>query len=195
MHPDFSRQMAERARSRGVHFLDAPVTGSRQPAEAAQLVFLVGGEVADLDAARPLLTLMGREVIHAGTTGAGSALKLVFNHLLGTAMAAFSEAVQLGMSLGLPQDLLLQSVLGSGVAAPFLSAKRGKLEARAFEPDFPLQWMRKDLHLVGVAAYGSGAVTPLAALTEALFQDAMNLGFGERDFSALFAARDRRTDA
>ena len=96
VNPSFSRLMASEAKQRRVRFLDAPVTGSRGPAEQAQLLFFVGGEKADLDEARPLLEAMGKAVHHIGNHGMGTSMKMVGNLILAQAMVAFSEAIVLG---------------------------------------------------------------------------------------------------
>jgi 3-hydroxyisobutyrate dehydrogenase/glyoxylate/succinic semialdehyde reductase len=101
VNPSFSRLMAVEAQERKVRFLDAPVAGSKGPAEQAQLLFFVGGDGADVAAAKPLLECMGKAVHHIGGHGMGSAMKMVSNLLLGQAMVAFTEALVFGESLGI----------------------------------------------------------------------------------------------
>src|SRR6266850_1287480 len=120
VHPSFSKEMAEQARARGVRFLDAPVTGSKGPAAIGKLTFWVGGESADLEACRPLLDCMGSRIVHVGGQGMGASLKMVMNQLLGTMMTAFAEGLVLGESLGVPREVLFESVFSGPVAAPFL---------------------------------------------------------------------------
>jgi 3-hydroxyisobutyrate dehydrogenase-like beta-hydroxyacid dehydrogenase len=133
VNPSFSKLMASEARQRKVRFLDAPVAGSKGPAEQAQLLFFVGGEKADVEQARPLLEAMGKAVIHLGGHGMGTAMKMVNNLIVAQAMVAFSEAIVLGEALGISRDLMFDTLLSSPVAAPFLSLKRGKLESGNFE--------------------------------------------------------------
>ncbi len=186
VHPAFSRRMAEAAKARMLGFLDAPVAGSKHQAQAAQLVFLVGGSAAALEQAKPVLGAMGTRTLHVGGVGMGTSLKLVFNHLLATTMTAFAEGVVLGEALGLSQASLLEVLLGSAVAPPYLMAKRDKLERGVYEPEFPLQWLHKDLQMVATAASGAGTVTPLASLSEAVYERAVRQGLGEEDFSAIY---------
>lgn len=187
VHPTFSREMAAEAAARGLRFLDAPVSGSRGPAEQGELVFLVGGEASDVEACRPLFEAMGRRVVHAGAHGMGTSIKLVANSLLATAMAAFSEALVFGEAMGLPRATLFDFLLGSHLVAPFLSAKRGKIEAASYEPDFPLQWMHKDLHMASLAAWESGAAMPLVQAAKEEYALALRRGLGAMDFSAVHA--------
>lgn len=184
--PSFSRRMAEEATRRGVRFMDAPVSGTRGPAERGELTFLVGASDEDLQAARPLLESMGKRVVHAGAVGMGTSMKLVVNLMLAGAMAALSEALALGEALGLPKGGILETILGGPVAAPVLSAKRERIETRRYDDaDFPLKWMHKDLHLVATAAYESGVATPVSSAVKELFAMAAASGRGEDDFSAV----------
>jgi 3-hydroxyisobutyrate dehydrogenase/glyoxylate/succinic semialdehyde reductase len=100
VNPSFSKRMAAEAAHRAIHFVDAPVTGSAVPAAEAKLTFWVGAESADLERIRSLLLCMGNKIVHAGSHGAGTSMKMVVNVLLGDAMAAFAEAMALGEGLG-----------------------------------------------------------------------------------------------
>src|SRR2546428_1413384 len=128
VNPSFSKQMAAEADTRGVHFLGAPVTGSKTQAADGTLIFWVGGTALDLVTCCELLNCMGSKIVHAGGPGMGAALKLVINQLLGTTMAGFAEAITLGQGLGLNRAMLFESLLGTPAAAPFLKAKREKIE-------------------------------------------------------------------
>ncbi len=138
VNPSFSRDMAGAAAQCQVRFLDAPVAGSKAPAAAGQLTFLVGGDVADVAEAKPYFDAMGQRVVHVGEHGMGTSLKIVFNSLLGGAMAAFSESMAMGQALGLPQSVLLDFLLGSPAVPAIVTGKRARLEADAFgDADFP----------------------------------------------------------
>lgn len=186
VNPSFSRQMAAEAKACGVHFVDAPVAGTKGPAEAGQLLFLVGGETADVAACQPFFEAMGRRTIHVGGHGMGTSLKMVFNLLLAEAMVAFSEGMVLGQALGIDQDRLFDLLLGSAVVAPFVTGKRGKIENGDFEADFPLQWMGKDLHLAAQTAYEEGVALPAGSVAKEIYALAVRYGLGERDFSAVY---------
>jgi len=193
--PASSRKMAEEAGRHGIRFVDAPVSGSRGPAERGELTFLVGASVEDLAVARPLLERMGKLIVHAGPVSMGASMKLVVNLMLANAMAAFSEALTLGQALGLQRGKILETLLGGPVTAPVLSAKRERLETRRYEEaDFPLKWMHKDLHLVAAAAYENGVAIPVSNAVKELFAMAAASGRGEADFSAIedFVSRMRR---
>src|SRR5438477_6076040 len=186
VNPSFSRKMAAEAAQRDVHFVDAPVTGSAPVAADAKLVFWVGADGADLEAIRPLLLCMGNKIVHAGGDGAGTSMKMVINLLLGNAMAAFAEAMALGEGLGLSQKMLFDSLLGTPAVAPFLAAKRDKIDNRNYEVEFPLRWMQKDMHLATVSAYETGVAMPLTNVTKEIYRLAMRDGHDTEDFSAIY---------
>jgi 3-hydroxyisobutyrate dehydrogenase/glyoxylate/succinic semialdehyde reductase len=188
VNPSFSREMAEKARERGIRFVDAPVTGSKSYAAEAKLTFWVGGATADLESCRPLLECMGDRVIHCGGQGMGSSLKMVMNQMLGTVMAAFSEGLVLGETLGLPRKVLLDALLDGAAGAPFLKLKRGRIETGNYEAaDFSLRWLHKDLHLAAVSAYDSGVAMPVTNAAKEAYGLAVRGGRGDEDFSAIYA--------
>jgi len=186
VNPSFSKLMAVEARERKVRFLDAPVAGSKGPAEQAQLLFFVGGDKHDVESVKPLFECMGKAVYHIGGHGMGSAMKMVNNLLLGQAMVAFSEALVFGESLGISKQAMFDTLASSPVMAPFLNFKRKKFEQNDFSVEFPLQWMHKDLHLAAETAYETGAALPCANVTKEIYALAMREGLGEMDFAAVY---------
>jgi len=195
VNPSFSRKMAAEAKARGVGFLGAPVTGSKGQAELAKLTFWVGGETSDLETYRPLLECMGNKIIHCGGPGTGASLKMVMNQLLGTTMAAFAEGLVFGESLGLSREVLFEALLGGPAAAPFLTLKRERIQNGNYEqPDFPLRWLQKDLHLAAVSAYETGAAMPLTNAAKELYRLAIRDGRGGEDFSAIYDYLARNHD-
>jgi len=185
VNPSFSKKMAAEAARCDVHFVDAPVTGSAAPAAEGKLIFWVGADTADLERIRPLLLCMGNKIVHAGGHGMGTSMKMVVNLLLGTGMAAFAEAMALGEGLGLSAKMLFDSLLGTPAVAPFLTAKREKIESGNYEAEFPLRWMQKDMHLASVSAYESGVALPLTNVTKEIYRFAMRGGHDTEDFSAI----------
>lgn len=187
VNPSFSRQMAQEATSRQVRFVDAPVAGSKEAAETGQLMFLVGGEETDVAFCQPLFDIMGQRTILVGGQGKGTSMKMVVNLLLGEAMLAFAEAMSLGLSLGLSKEMLLQSLLTNPiVVAPFVVGKRPKIEQGAYEADFPLKLMRKDLHLAATTGYEQGVSLPAVNVIKEIYALAVREGLGEQDFSAIY---------
>ena len=185
VNPSFSRQMASEAAARGIRFVDAPVTGSLPFAEKGELTFLVGAETRDLEECTPLLTLMGKTIKCMGGTGMGASMKMIINMMLGTAMAAFSEALALGEALGFSRTALLDMLVGGAVAGPFIAGKRSNLESRTFNPEFPLRWQHKDLQLACATAYESGVPMPTINAAKEVFALASAAGLKDLDFSAV----------
>lgn len=185
--PSFSRQMAVAAAARHVHFLDAPVAGTKPQAANKELVFLVGGSAEDVQKATPYFNMMGQRIAHVGTQGMGSSLKVVVNALLAGSMALFAEMMALGQSLGLAQEMLLNVLVGGPVVPPFMAMKRPFIEQTRYDdPDFPLQWMHKDLHMAAIAAYETAVPTPIMQSAKELYAQAMQAGYGEQDFAAVY---------
>ena len=184
--------MADLCREKGIRMMDAPVSGSKIPAEQGKLLFLVGGDPADLEQCRPFLDVMGQKTFHMGSHGMGGSMKMVVNLLMGESMLAFAEALTLGESLGIDRKNLLDTLLATPIAAPFMSVKRSKIEEGTFDPDFPLKWMQKDLHLVSVTAYEQGVALPVANLNKEIYRMAMQSGFADKDFSVAYQWLNRK---
>jgi 3-hydroxyisobutyrate dehydrogenase-like beta-hydroxyacid dehydrogenase len=186
--PTFSRKMAAEVKARGVRFLDAPVTGSKIPAEQAKLIFWVGGDPADLEACRPLLQCMGSKIVHCGGPGMGASLKMVINQLLGTELAAFAEGLVLGQSLGLSREILFDALFNGPAAPPFIATKRERIETGNYaQADFALRLLQKDLHLAAVSAYESGVAMPLTNVAKEIYRLAIRDGHGDEDISAIYS--------
>jgi 3-hydroxyisobutyrate dehydrogenase-like beta-hydroxyacid dehydrogenase len=186
VNPTFSREMAREAAAREVGFLDAPVGGTKGPAEAGTLMFLVGG---DADAVAPWqahFDAMGSRTIPLGGPGMGTSMKMVVNLLLGAEMAVFAEAMALGQGLGIPRAGLLDALVGSPVVAPFLQGKKDLITHDAFEPEFPLALMHKDLHLAALTAYEANVAMPVENAAKEAFALAARSGLGDLDFSAIY---------
>jgi 3-hydroxyisobutyrate dehydrogenase/glyoxylate/succinic semialdehyde reductase len=186
VNPSFSRQMADWAADRSLHFLDAPVFGSKAAAEKGELTFYVGGSAEDIETCKPYFEAMGSRAIHIGGQGMGSSIKLCFNLMLGQAMLGLSEAVHLGESLGFSRTEILNTLLSAPVAAPTLANKRTRIESGRYEPDFELRWMRKDLQLAAQTGYEQNVALPVTNAAKEVYALALQAGLGEEDYSAIF---------
>jgi 3-hydroxyisobutyrate dehydrogenase/glyoxylate/succinic semialdehyde reductase len=192
VQPSFSILSGEQADQRGVRFMEAPVAGSKAPAEKGELLFLVGGRRADYEELYPLLKVMGKEAKYMGSRGKGTAMKMSVNYMLALSMAGFSEAASMAQAAGISRKDVFDTLLGGPVAAPFLSGKREKMEQGDGEPEFPLKWMHKDLHLASLTAYELELPMFLANTTKELFAAADAYGYGNSDFSSLYAYLNER---
>ena len=186
VNPSFSKQMAELSESVGFNFLDAPVAGSLVPAEKGELVFLVGGKKGVVKYCDPLFKIMGKKYIHVGENGMGSALKLVNNLIMGISMYGFVEGLLLGESLGINKEKIFDILDGSPIAPSMIQMKREKIESNDYSPEFPLQWLQKDLHLAAETAYENNLPLPATNTIKEIFALAKKAGMGEKDFTAIY---------
>jgi len=186
VNPYYTGEMKQLASEEGIRFIDAPVAGSKKPAEKGELLFLAGGDKNDINEAVPLFDAMGKKFIHVGENGKGTSLKMVFNLLLGQAMHSFGEAMKLGRSLELDEKMLFDVLLDSPVVAPFIKLKRDKMENKEFSPEFPLRWMQKDLTLAAETAYEQGVKLKANDIVIEAYRNAIDNGRGDDDFSAIY---------
>lgn len=186
VNPTFSLKMSRLAAERKIRFLDAPVSGSKEPAANAELIFLVGGSEKDLKKVQPLLDLMGKKTIYVGGNGKGAAMKIMINQLLGQSMLALSESLSLGMAMGIDKSDALDILLESPVTAPILQAFRPRIEEDNYEPNFPLKHLHKDLQLFTHTAYEYQKASPLTNTAKEVYALAKQKGQGDLDFSSVF---------
>ena len=186
VNPSFSREMATVAGQLGIRFLDAPVAGTKGPAEKGELLFLVGGDQLALAEVQVHLDIMGKKTLFLGANGRGASMKMLINLLLGQSMLAFSEAMALGRAMDLEEDLLFNVLTATPVVAPVLSVLRPKLEQEKREANFPLTLMQKDLHLAATTAFEHSVPMPSLNVAKEVFAAAKQGGLGEEDFSSIF---------
>ena len=187
VNPSFSKEMAEITATFGFNFLDAPVGGSIIPAEKGELIFMVGGKKSIVRYCEPLLKAMGNKIIHVGDHGMGTSLKLVNNLVMGLSVYAFTEGLILGESLGISKEKLFDFFNGSPVAAPIVNVKKKKIMEQDFSPEFPLQWLHKDLQLASATAWEQGIALPGTNAVKEIFALAKQQGLSEKDFTAIYS--------
>jgi len=192
-----ARAVGAAAAAKGLAMVDAPVSGGIGGAIAGTLTFMVGGSAEHFARAEPVLTLMGKAVIHAGTIGSGQAAKIVNNMILGANMVATCEAFALAQKLGLDLQTFYDiSSKASGQSWSMTSycpvAGVGPVSPADsnFEGGFASALMLKDLKLAVEAAQGVGASVPMGGHAESLYQAFTNLGGGGKDFSAIIKLLD-----
>lgn len=190
--PASAKKVAQAAASRGLAMIDAPVSGGTAGALAGTLTFIVGGEAAALERARPLLEAMGKNVFHVGNAGAGQVAKLCNNMALGVIMAVTGEALALGTANGLDPKVLSQMMAvstGRSWVTEACNPWPGVLEnapaSRGYSGGFSNDLMLKDLGLAAEAAMGTGASIPLGELARNLYAMNSRQGNGHLDFSSV----------
>ena len=187
--PDWAGHLAARLEAFDIDYLDAPVIGSQDAAEAGRLVVLAGGEALAINRVQPIFELLAAETMMVGPVGAASSVKLVVNAMLGMTMAAFADVISLADSMGIDRAWVFDVLPGLPVSAPFLKGKAEALKRGDASAAFPLEWMAKDLDLALNNASAHGTDTPHLRGAAHAFRNAANQGLGRRDFSALAAVR------
>lgn len=183
-----SKTIAAAVRGAGAAFLEAPVSGSKKPAEDGTLIFLTAGDQALYDAVASPLDVMGKASFFLGEVGAGANMKLVVNMIMGSMMVAFAEGLALAQQAGLKQKDLLD-VLGLGaIAAPMFAMKGPGMIAGKFPPAFPLKHQQKDMRLAIQLGDQHAQTLPVAAAANAAYLQARGQGLGDEDFSAVLSA-------
>ncbi len=183
--PVTTLELAGLVEAGGASFMDAPVAGSLKPAENGELVFLAGGSKENFKKAEVVFEIMGKKAVHAGDIGQGSAMKLVVNSMLGAGLAAFKECLVLGKSFGFDRETIFSVLDPLPVTPPMIAMKKSRVLAGDYSPEFPLQWMFKDLILALKMAEKNGIEVPLIKKTEEAFKEAMDKGLGGEDVSAV----------
>lgn len=197
--PESARKVAAAALERGIRMIDAPVSGGTAGAAAGTLTFIVGGAAMDLEAARPYLEKMGRNIFHAGDSGAGQVAKICNNMLLGILMAGTSEALALGVANGLDPTTLSNIIAKSSgrnwateLYNPWPGVMPDVPASKGYAGGFGVDLMLKDLGLAAEAALHSGSSTPLGELARNLYSLHSAKGHGCLDFSSIVKLYDHR---
>lgn len=183
--PAYTRELAEQLEPLGVTFIDAPVSGTKKPAEEGTLIILAGGDREKIAALDPIWQTLGKKVVYCGPVGQGSMMKMTINLLLGVMMAGLSEAVNFGQQGGLELETILEVILSGPLNCGLYQMKADMLRQQDFPASFPLKHMTKDLKFIQDTAYTTGAPVLLAAAGLQLFRLGVSLGWGDADFAAL----------
>ena len=173
--PNVSRETAKRLAAKGVAFVDAPVTGAIVGAENATLTIMIGGSAGDFERARDVLRLCGKTIIHAGATGAGHAIKVLTNSIMGATVWMTSECLLVAKRYGIDlKTALAVTNAGSGRS----NASENLLPMRLLEGKWPLIFKLahhdKDIRIAASISHQQHASTPMLALTQQLFTAALN---------------------
>lgn len=183
--PRYTRELHQRLAPTGVRFMDAPVSGTKKPAEEGTLLILAGGDQAQVAEVEPLLLTMGKKVIYCGAVGQGSMMKMTVNLLLGLMMAGFSEAVNFGLEGGLDLETIFDTILSGPLSSGLYQVKSAMLREDEFPPQFPFKHMTKDMKFIVDTAFDTGAPAPLAHVLLHLYRLGVSHGLGDHDFAAI----------
>ena len=182
--PSATLRFAERVKRRGVHYVDAPVTGSKIAAESGNLIFMTGGDETILASLAPLFQAMGKQVFHMGDTSKGQATKLAMNLQIALIYEGFAEALTLATKLGVDINRLMPLVQASMVRSGVVDYKAPFIMKRDFSPNFPLRLMLKDIHLTLEAAKEARVRLPGLEAVEEVYDLAAEEGHQDLDYAA-----------
>jgi 3-hydroxyisobutyrate dehydrogenase-like beta-hydroxyacid dehydrogenase len=182
--PETARQLHEAGEMAGVSVLDVAISGSTLAAESGTLTLFGGGDVHVFEATQPIFRAIAAQWFHMGAAGSGVAMKLVVNTLLGLGMQAIAEAATLGEGLGLPRDLLFDTLAKTAVVARAHGGKLASAKRNDYAPQFPVRLMRKDFGLILTEAARLGFSMPATEAAAAINSEEAASG-GEEDFSAV----------
>jgi 3-hydroxyisobutyrate dehydrogenase len=178
-------RLAELARQHGLIFVDAPVLGTKKPAEDAQLVVLASGPADARERVEPLFDTVGKKTMWVGEAGAGSSLKVVVNAWIVSVVEGAAETIALAEGLDLDPGMFLEAVSGGPLDLPYLQMKAKAMIDRQFDPSFSLALAAKDARLVQEAADRNGLDLPvLAAIRRRLGEGTEE--HGDKDLAATF---------
>jgi 2-hydroxy-3-oxopropionate reductase len=185
IRPETSIELAKLGGEKGIRVLDAPVSGGEAGAKQATLSIMVGGEADDFAAAKPVLDVVGKTIVHVGPHGAGQVVKAANQLVVGGIYGLVGEAIVLMEASGVDAGIGLDVLAGGLAANRILDLKRESMVARRFEPGFRIDLHHKDMGIALAAARAADVSLPLTGLVAQLVAAGRAMGYGSLDHSAL----------
>jgi 3-hydroxyisobutyrate dehydrogenase-like beta-hydroxyacid dehydrogenase len=182
--PSATMKFAERVGTKGVAWVDAPMTGSKIGARDGTLVFIVGGDDAPVERLKPLFAAMGKKIFRMGETSKGQATKLVMNLQIAMIFEGFAEALTLATKLGVDTQQLVSLIEATMVLSGVVEYKAPFVLQRDFTPNFPLRLMHKDIRLTLEAAKEVRVKLPGLETVEEIYEMATEDGHKDLDYAA-----------
>jgi 3-hydroxyisobutyrate dehydrogenase len=170
----------------GAPFVDAPVLGTKQPAEEGQLVVLASGPADAIENAKPIFEAVGSKTVTLGRSDEATRMKLVLNAWLVSLVEGLAETIALAQSIDVDPARFLEIIDGAPMGTPYAQLKGKAMIDREFPPSFPLSLARKDALLVLAAAEEAGVKLPAVQAVERQFARAASNGHGDADMAAVF---------
>ena len=181
-------RLATLAQERGVAYVDAPVLGTKEPAEGGQLIVLASGPEEVWERCEPVFDAVGRKTLWLGEAGAGSRLKLVTNNWIVGLLGVLAETISLARATGVDPARFLEVIEGGPLGLPYAQMKGKMMIEEDFPTSFALELARKDAGLVLDAAEAQELRLTVAEAVAARFDEAINTGHGEEDMAAVYEA-------
>jgi 3-hydroxyisobutyrate dehydrogenase len=190
--PETARRVGQALQSKGVAFLDAPVTGGDVGARDGTLSILVGGGKADLERARPVFEVLGKRITHCGPQGSGQTVKACNQILCAMNMVGIVEALHLARASGIDPSLVVEALTPGAGGSWALDKLGSRIAKDDFAPGFMVDLIQKDLRIVQDAAKRLGLPFDGTALAQRLFADNQSAGEGRLGTQAMFKALERK---
>lgn len=190
--PSASLGIMEGLQERGCEFLDAPVTGSKIAAESGQLIFMVGGNPANIERVEPLLRAMGKRVIHMGENGKGLVAKLAQNMNIVFIYEGLCESLTLARKLGVPPEKMFELIQASMIRSGVAEYKQPFILNQDYSPNFPLRLMHKDIHLMLDTGKDNGVDLPGLKKIDEIYEEAAAAGLNDMDYAATITLLEER---
>ncbi|MBA3423999.1 MAG: NAD(P)-dependent oxidoreductase [Rubrobacteraceae bacterium] len=181
-------RLAALAGEAGVAYVDAPVLGTREPAEQGQLIVLASGPEEAREQCEPVFDAIGSKTLRLGAAGAGSRLKLVTNNWIAGLLGVLGETMAFAETLGVDPERFLEVIEGGPLNAPYAQMKGRMMIEEDFPPSFSLKLARKDVDLMLEAARAEGLRLALTEAVAQRYDDAIAAGHGEEDMAAVYEA-------
>lgn len=182
--PSYSLSSSKRCAEKGVHYFDAPCTGSKPGAEKGALTFMIGGDKAVFEKVKPFFEPMGKNLYFCGGPSMGMNAKLTQNLVLSNILQAFNEGMVLATKAGMDPQLMLDVLENSAAKSGLIAFKAPYVFRRDFSTNFSVKWMHKDIGLMLDSGRQQNVPLPLTSLTHQMFQAAISSGYGEEDICA-----------
>jgi len=186
--PSLAKEIYEAAKAKGVHALDAPVSGGDVGAKNAALSIMIGGDKPVVDAVTPIFEAMGKTVVHQGGAGAGQHTKMVNQILISSNMVALCEALLYGHKAGLDLETVFKSVSVGAAGSKALEVLGPRMLARNFEPGFYVEHFIKDMGIALAEAERMNLCLPGLGLAKQLYEAVRAQGYGRKGTQALLLA-------
>ncbi|MFN3747143.1 MAG: NAD(P)-dependent oxidoreductase [Sphingorhabdus sp.] len=187
-----ARQLAVEAKGRGIHCVDAPVTGGQAGAENGTLAIMCGGTEAAVESAKPVMAAYSKRVVHVGGPGDGQTAKMVNQICIAGVLQGLSEALHFAQCAELDLDKVFDAISGGAAQSWQMDNRWATMAKGEFDFGFAVDWMRKDLGLAIDEARANGASIPIAAMTDQFYSDIQYMGGGRQDTSALVRRLPKR---
>jgi 3-hydroxyisobutyrate dehydrogenase-like beta-hydroxyacid dehydrogenase len=183
--PDVSIELNKAFMAEGAHFLDSPVTGSTGGAEKATLTFMIGGDKAVFERAKPYMEIMGKLFYYCGPAGQGLKAKVTQNLVGASIMQSFAEGLVLATKAGIAPELMIDILENSAAKSGIASYKAPFILNRDFVTNFSAKWMHKDVGFALELAKSLDLPLPTTAVTHQMLQAAIAKGWGDDDFCSV----------